>query len=183
MSVPSWRRGLVHQVQGYRVRVKFPDLDGLITDWLPVAQLVTLGARSFLMPRQGAQVVVLLDEHGEDGVVLPGIYSQADPPPGCDAAAFYLEQEDGTKLILEAGKITLDTPGDLVAKAGGQATVEAPQITLKGSVKIEGSLEVSDAVDLKSGLKVANDATISGKSFLTHTHTSSSPGSPTTPPN
>jgi len=43
----------------------------------------------------------------------------------------------------------VDTPGDLVAKAWGNASVEAPNITLKGPVKTEGTLEVSKGIIAK----------------------------------
>jgi phage baseplate assembly protein V len=159
-----------------RVKVSFPDDDGLLSDWLPVVQPMALGGRCYALPRKGSQVVVLLDEHAEDGVVVGAIYSQADAPPVADPGVIHLELEDGTKFHLEAGKAQLVTPGDATVQAGGTATVKAPAITLDGPVTC------TDALSVSKTLTVSQDATIGGKSFLQHKHTSSSPGSPTSVP-
>jgi phage baseplate assembly protein V len=185
-NAPMWRRGLVEGVwvaEG-KVKVRLPDEDNMLTDWLPVGQSLTLGARSCRLPRKGMQVVVLLDEHGEDGVVLCGIYSQADPPPGTGELAIYLETEDGTKLSVDPDTqtVTVDTPGHLVAVAGQDARVEAAQITLKGAVTVEGTLAVTEATTLQKTLAVSQDATIGGKSFLNHQHTAQGSTAPTTKP-
>lgn len=183
---PLWHRGIVKHVDGStaRVRVELPGEDGILTDWLPVAVPLALGAKAYFLPRKESQVVVLLDELGEDGVVVGAIYSQADPPPVTGEKLIHLVLEDGTKITLDPDSktVTVDTPGHLVAKAGQSAHVECPQITLKGAVSIEGTLTVSEAVTMQKALTVAQDATIMGKQFSSHTHNCTAPGSPSGPP-
>ena len=185
-AAPFWRRGIVKQVDAaaFKARVQLPDEDGILTDWLPVLAVCALGARLRALPRLESQVVVLLDEHGEDGAVLGGVYSQADPAPAGGALLVDLEMEDGTRITLDpdASLVAVDTPGTLTAKAGQAATLEAPAITLKGPVTIEGTLAVTENATLQKALTVSNDATIGGKAFLQHKHTSAPSGSPTSVP-
>jgi phage baseplate assembly protein V len=110
-----------------RVRVQFPDEDNLVSDWLPVAVPFALGARAFWLPRVGSQVATLLDEHGEDGVVLGALYSQADPAPAASARQFLVQMEDGTTVCLDpdAKLVTVTTPGSIQAQAGGNITASA----------------------------------------------------------
>lgn len=195
-DAPTWRRGLVSAVSGHRVRVKLPDLDGMITDLLPVASMLTLGARVWAMPRVGAQVVVLLDEHGEDGVVLGGIYSTTDPAPGCPADAIHAELEDGTAVTLQMGKVVVDTPGDVEATAGGTATLKATKVILDAPLvqathilQVDGALQANGGITTTSGgaipgsIRVQADLEASGKSFLDHAHTAQGSYSVTTTPN
>ena len=173
-NAPVWRRGIVKQLDPAKARVKvlLPDEDQILTDWLPVLMPFALGAKAYWLPRQGSQVVVLLDEHGEDGVVMGALYSQADPAPVQSETLVYLEMEDGTKITLDpdAQTVTVDTPRHLIAKAGQDALVEAPTITLKGSVTVDGTLTVTQAATLQDALTVAKDATIQSKSFVGHQH-------------
>ena len=69
-------------MKGYNstVKVFLPDYD-LTTDWLPVAQSLTLGAKCYAVPREGTQVIVLPGNGIEDAVVIGAIYSKPDPPP------------------------------------------------------------------------------------------------------
>ncbi|OIQ65750.1 hypothetical protein GALL_526900 [mine drainage metagenome] len=80
--------------------------------------------------------------------------------------------EDGTKITLDpdAQTVTVDTPGHLIAKAGQDALVDAPSITLKGAVTVDGTLTVTQAATLQDALTVSKDATIQGKSFVGHQH-------------
>lgn len=128
-NAPVWRRGIVKQLDPAKARVKvlLPDEDQVLTDWLPVLMPFALGARAYWLPRQGSQVVVLLDEHGEDGVVMGALYSQTDPAPISAAKTLYIEAEDGTKVFVDpvAHQVTVDTPGQILLKATGNVAVQS----------------------------------------------------------
>lgn len=191
-EVPAWRRGLVTEVDAAtaRVRVQLPDADGVVTDWLPVVAPVALGARFYGLPRVGSQVVVLLDEHLEDGVVVGAIYSKADPAPISAPRTLYLELEDGTKITLdpEASLVRVETPGQLQAQAGGNVTVQAggnatvnadgdatvqaggkatvqaaSEIDLTAPVvKVSGILQVAGAIQANGGITTTSGGAIPG---------------------
>lgn len=79
-----------------RVRVTFGAEDALVTYWLPVMRARTLGDRVYWMPEIDEQVVVLLDENGEEGVVLGGIFSEVDVPPVTGLDRLHIAMKDGT---------------------------------------------------------------------------------------
>jgi phage baseplate assembly protein V len=178
-DAPTWCRGIVKQLDPAKARVKvlLPDQDLLLTDWLPVVVPFAAGAKAYWLPRLNSQVVVLLDEHGEDGVVVGAIYSQADPAPISAAKTLYIETDDGTKVSIDpvAQLVAVDTPGSIQAKAGVAATVEAPTITLKGAVTVDGTLAVTQAATMQADLDVTGKTTaaqpvIGGKDFAQHKH-------------
>lgn len=161
-SAPAWRRGLVRQVDParHRVKVELPDEDHLLTDWLPVITRLSMGARSSVLPRVGSQVVVLLDEFGEDGVVLGGIFSATDPAPGGDALLIRLDLEDGSVITLDPtqGVMTVDTPGRLVARAGGDVQVVTQAnatLTATGNVDVQAT-----KIQLKATVEITLDAPV-----------------------
>lgn len=80
------------------------------------------------------------------------------------------------KLTLQVGGCTVQIDGSSVSVTAASAVrLNAPNLSLEGtSVQISGA-----TVNITGG---AGDCTIMGKSLVTHTHTSSAPGSPTTPP-
>ncbi|SUH11735.1 baseplate protein [Salmonella enterica subsp. enterica] len=53
-----------------RVRVTLPECDNLRSNWLAVLQRNTQDNKDYWLPDIGEQVEVLLDDNGEDGVVL-----------------------------------------------------------------------------------------------------------------
>lgn len=151
MSNGSWRRGLVVAVDGTsaKVRVVFPDLDGLKSDWLPVIQASSHGLRLYALPPLGSQVVVLLDEHGEDGAVLGAIYSQADPPPSTDPRAVVADFPDGSRLLWANGALQVD--------ASSVIRLKAPGLILEGPTRIEGDVEIQGSGTVTGHWKAQGD--------------------------
>ena len=80
-------KGIVAEIgENATVKVRLPEYDDLITDWLPVAQSLTLGAKCYTVPRVDTQVIVLPGQGIEDAIVIGAIYSKPDPAPFEDAA-------------------------------------------------------------------------------------------------
>lgn len=162
------RFGLVTQVDAAvaKARVRFPvDVEteeageeGMESHWLAVGHRWSLGAREFVMPTIGEQVACLMDERCRYGVILCGVYSEADTPPEAPAKAWRREWPDGTILQYDPeahellahveGTVTLEATGDVVVhsdadatvQAGGTATVQAPDIFLDGDVRVSGDI-------------------------------------------
>jgi phage baseplate assembly protein V len=147
-----------------RLRVRLDDRDGLQTHWLNIPQRNTQGTqRRPLMPEIGEQVAVLLDADGVGGVYLGGIYSTAEPPPVVDEDTEYVRYSDGTVAIYDrtAGVLSLECVGTLKVKCGGNITIEAskllvvkapsatldiPQVTLKGDLQVNGSIKAQGTI-------------------------------------
>ena len=80
------------------------------------------------------------------------------------------------KLTLQVGGCTVQIDGSSVSVTAASAVrLNAPTLSLEGTtVQISGA-----TVNITGG---AGDCAIMGKSLVTHTHNSTAPGSPTTPP-
>jgi len=207
-------RGLITELDAPKAKAKaiLPDMDDMETDWLPVLQTFTKGAASYAMPRVGQQVyVVFLDDQALEGLIIGGRYSEKSPPPESVALPdCYWSLEDGTKIHLKPDEIIIETPGNLTAKADGDANVAvganatitvggAADLTAGGAVTVESgsiakikaseitldasTVKITGALEVANTAKITADATIGGKSFLAHVHTSAQPGTPTSPPN
>lgn len=147
-----------------RIRVRLDDCDGLQTYWLNVPQRNTQGTkRRPLMPELREQVAVLLDADGVGGVYLGGIYSTAEPPPVVDEYTDYVRFSDGTVSTYDraAGVMTLDCVGALLVKCGRNITVESgesvvvkaplatldiPQVTLNGDLRVNGNVNATGVI-------------------------------------
>jgi phage baseplate assembly protein V len=145
--------GIVNEVDGKtaRARVRLPDQDDAVTEWLAVGQQRTLNNKHYALPDVGEHVAVMLNASGEDGVVLCAIYSQADAPPVTEPAKTHLTLADGTVFEYDSdsheGKIagnctlTLDVTTvhcthDLMV--GGKATLNEAEVT-QPELKVGGT--------------------------------------------
>lgn len=81
-----------------RVRVVFAEFDQMLSYWLPVVVPKTQNDRAYWIPDIGEQVVCLMDERDEAGVVLGAIYSQVDHTPVQNADTFHLGFKDGAAM-------------------------------------------------------------------------------------
>jgi phage baseplate assembly protein gpV len=99
-SRPALRLGIVQKQDPSmgRVRVTFSEFDQMLSYWLPVVVPKTQNDKAYWLPDIGEQVVCLMDEHDEAGVVLGAIYSQVDTTPVQSADKFHLGFKDGTSI-------------------------------------------------------------------------------------
>jgi len=82
-------------------RVQFSDNDGIPSYWLPVLQAKTLKDKFYILPDIGEQVVCLMDENLEDGVILGAIYSEADTCPVFSKDKITAKFSDGTSIEID----------------------------------------------------------------------------------
>ncbi|HCC0890470.1 TPA: phage baseplate assembly protein V [Salmonella enterica] len=89
--------GIINDIDesAVRVRVTLPECDNLRSNWLPVLQRNTQNNKDYWLPDIGEQVEVLLDENGEDGVVLGAVYSTVDTAPLASRDKRYVRFSDG----------------------------------------------------------------------------------------
>ena len=130
------RRGIVVAVDEKRamVRVQFPDLDGLVSNWLPVLHHKTHKDKAYWLPDVGELVIVAFDEEGEhsDGYVLGAIYNEKDKVPTASKDKFFIRFEDGTEIEYnrKEHKLRISVKGDVWIEADGNMTLKATRIDL-----------------------------------------------------
>ena len=86
---------------GHRVRVEFPDADGLVSAWLPALTASTKADRSYALPDVGEHVVCLIDDRLEQGVCAGAIYSAPEPPAQTDGEVRQHRFADGSVLTYD----------------------------------------------------------------------------------
>jgi phage baseplate assembly protein V len=182
------------EVRGPLVRVTWPET-GKTSALFPVAQSGTIGMRIFRCPRLGEEVAVVRLANGpEQGLVIGSVYNLRVHSPKLDNLdSLYIEFDDGTDITFDPsnstftfdskgpinlktkgavkleceGDVEVETQANLNAKVSGTATVEAPNVELKGDVKITGSLTVegsltAEGADFSSDIRVTGNGTASG---------------------
>jgi len=177
--------GVDDPVKG-RVKVMLPEYDGIVSDWLPVVQSLTLGARTWAVPRVDTQVIVLPGEGLEDAVVLGAIYSQPDPPSIDDPAIIGMTADDGveisydptaSKLKIESPKLikivatTIDIEADVILKGDSDITGD---IKLKGDSDISGDIKLKGNSDIQGNIKLQGNSDITGNITQTGSLTTTS---------
>jgi len=145
-----------------KVKVMLPEHDGLVSDWLPVLQSLTLGARTWSVPRVDTQVVVLPGEGLEDAVVLGAIYSQPDPPSFDDPSIIGMTADDGVVISYDPGasKLTIESP-KLIKIVASTIDIEA-DVILKGNSDITGDIKLNGNSDIQGDIKLQGNSVITG---------------------
>lgn len=161
------RFGIVSQINPITVqaRVSFED-DESTSFWLPILQTKTLKDKFYIMPDINEQVVCLMDENSEDGVILGSIYSSEDIPVVQSENEISMNLEDGSSI--NANKETL--------------TVVFQNIKLVGNIEHDGTFTNTNGIKSNSDItdKTSSMQVIREK-YNSHTHTGNQ-GSPTSVP-
>lgn len=175
----------------HAVRVKLPALEDLETDWLPVVSFGAGGNRFYALPDPGELAVCLLDARGEGGVCVGVIYNDADPAPAADRNIWCKKFSNGTLIQHDrgSGQLTVDTPGDVLVKAGGKVTIDCENTETTGNLLVGGSLTYMQGMTGHAGGAGGDTATIHGNvsiqggdvdadgiSLKQHTHGGVQPG-------
>lgn len=142
---------VVESKVGYS-KVMFPDLDNMVSAWLPINYAFTLGKRvSYALPKD-MLVNCIMDENLESGCIIGAIYSDADAPPTEDTAVYVMDMGDGSSL-------TFDGSGNPTLK-GKTVTIDAPQTNCMGALTVAGLLTYHGGMAGSGGSGAA--ATING---------------------
>jgi len=136
------------------------------------------GVRIWCPPTVGEQILLLCPEGDvEAGLVLPGVFSTANPAPSDQEHLFLVEFGDQAALSYDAAAHAL------VAQLpdGGTARVVAPGgLTVEGPVTIKGPLTVQDDIACSGSVTADGDVTGEGTSLKTHIHAGVTKGKDTT---
>ena len=123
-----YKTGLVTNINENtaRVRVTFPDLDNVLSNWIPVVYPFTNNDKAYYMPSLNEQVACIMDENLEDGCIIGSIYSDVDKVPVADDNKFHILFEDGTFLEYDKQEHIL------TADVQGIANIKTSQLLLNG---------------------------------------------------
>ncbi|MFZ1418297.1 MAG: phage baseplate assembly protein V [Burkholderiaceae bacterium] len=170
----------------HAVRVRLPALEDMLTDWLPVIVANAGSNRFYALPDPNEQVVCMLDARGEGGVVLGAIYNSADPTPASNRDIWCKQFTNGTRVEHNraTGQVTVDTPGNVLIKAGGKVTIDCAETETTGNLLVSGSLTYMQGMTgfggssggatakINGSLEATNDVKAGNISLGTHDHQS-----------
>lgn len=151
----SYKTGIVVESKPGFARVRFHDIDGLVTAWLPVIHPKTLQDKVVWTLDVGEQVSCLLDEFMEDGCILGAIYSDPDTPPVSSKDKFHLAFKDGGSIEYDraSGAMTVVCKGVVNVTADGAVTIKAPSVTLDTpQTTCTGKLTVNGLLTYQGGM-------------------------------
>lgn len=182
----AYRTALVYALEivpPYRVRVRFPERDNVISWWLPVLVPKVQNDKFFWQPDIGEQVAVLMDVNDEDGLVLGSVASNVDQAPsGLGPNNCYIGFQDGT--VIQYNRQTHQL--QITLGAGGMVQITTAS---GGSLELDpaGNVEVQavTSISLTQGMAPALDAlALVSKlvdAFNLHTHGDPQGGNTGTP--
>lgn len=182
----TYLHGIVTAVdaQKHVVRVIFPALENMQSDWLPMLTLAAGGNQFYCLPDIGALAVCLMDARGESGAVLGTIYNSSDPTPANSQEMHVLQYSNGTRI--EHNRAT----GDMLIKTNGTVTIDADcviekTLTVNGlltyTAGMNGSGGSGAAATIDGSLETTGDVTAGGISLQRHKHGGDSGGTTTSP--
>lgn len=144
--------GLVKEIDGqaHMVKVFLPALD-MVTHWLHWPEAATQDDKSHGTIDEGAQVALLLDARGEDGLILCCINSEADAPPVTSPDKWHRKFKDDTVIEYDRSShvLKVDAQGEITVKASGPVKLEALNVTVKG---VNVTVEAQTLVKLSAPL-------------------------------
>ncbi|EEU9597537.1 TPA: phage baseplate assembly protein V [Escherichia albertii] len=132
-----------------RVRVTLPECDNLKSNWLAVLQRNSQDNKDYWLPDMGEQVEVLLDDNGEDGVVLGAVYSTVDTAPVASRDKRYVQFSDGAAFEYDRSTHQLTINGGIekiVIEVIDRTNLTSPNV----EVKAQQVTVTSDTVDIKA---------------------------------
>lgn len=142
-----------------RVRVTLPECDNLKSNWLAVLQRNSQDNKDYWLPDMGEQVEVLLDNNGEDGVVLGAVYSTVDTAPVASRDKRYVQFSDGAAFEYDRSTHQLTINGGIekiVIEVIDSTRLTSPNV----EIKAQHVTVTSDTVDVKA-MAVTVDAPLS----------------------
>lgn len=144
------------------------DLGELTTGDLPWFAPRAGSVKLWSPPSVGEQCAVLCPEGDlANGLVLLGLWSDANPAPSNDPDVVHLEFPDGAVIAYNHAShaLAVTLPGD------GTVTIDAKTVTINADVKITGN------VDITGKATVSEDVLAAGVSLKNHKHTGVQAGS------
>ena len=185
-ALATLKTGIVTAVKPGYIQASIPEFGDFITDWLPVLIFGdTQSNKSFAMPLVGAQVKLLLDARGEDGVCLGSIYSDVDTPTAPNTEAIHTTFSDGAVIEYDPVSSTLKASGfENAFLAGGILQIDVSQTIVNSPLLVNGLLTFTAGMTGSGGsgatvtgaITATGEITGNGVKLSDHTHSGVTPG-------
>ncbi len=125
-----------------KIRAQIPDLDGMVTYWLPVLTPKSGQDKIYHLPDIGEEVLIaFLDNGVEQGFCLGSIYNFQDKPPVSSGDKFHAAFKDGTVIEYDRSSHTLTA-----SIVNGTAVISADYVTVNGNLIVNGNITATGSI-------------------------------------
>ena len=119
-----------------KVRVQFPDKEGLVSPWLPMVSQFAQAHRCYHVPDLGEQVACLMDDNLEAGFVVGSLYGGSETPPEESGDVVAVHFSDGTIVRHDRASktLTVQSAARVVVQAAEHIQLAAPTLDMSAVV-------------------------------------------------
>jgi len=150
------RYGTIHEVDANAVKARVKS-GKLVTDYLPIWMPAAGGVKIWRLPSVGEQCMIFSPSGNITcGVIFPGIYQSAFPPPSSNPKETIIQFENGETIKHNSVSNTL--------------TIIAENMNLRGDVSINGDVSMKGDFKLTGNMSATGDILATGKNSNHHTH-------------
>lgn len=188
MELYTTYAGVISEVDAEKMlaKVTIYGPEDVTTDWLMIATK----SGFYHVPAINDQCLVSMDEQFEEGVIIGYINNN-------------IAYSDGKTIGIKFPGVEIEVgreSGTSRIKLSGDATLELPNLSIKGNLKVEGDVQIVGDSELTGDLSMKGNADITGKldatgiiksvsdvqtslvKLSTHIHPTAAPGAPTAAP-
>lgn len=125
----SFKTGVVIEAKVGFAKVRFDDLDALVSQWLPITYMKTLIDQAIFWLDVGEHVQCLMDDRLEDGCIIGAIYSDTTQAPAISADEIQLQCGGGVTININRAS------GQVTVAANSKIRFDTPLLEVTGEVK------------------------------------------------
>lgn len=163
-----------------KCRVKFL-ADNIVSMPLPILVAATKSNKHYHLPDIGEQVVCLMDENLETGVIVGAIYSQVDEVPaanGDDVESVTFSDGAEIQYNRSSGVLKITGVTDVIVECDTANIEAASGVDITGNVNITGTITATGNIVTTADVITGTGGLIT---LLTHKHPTAATGAPSTP--
>lgn len=164
-------------------RVTFLD-DGIVSDFLQICVMGATGNKYFHVFDINEQVAVLMDENGEEGVIIGALYNDkntaggnADVPRVEFSDGSYIEYNrntheyninvQGKVKITAATEVNIAANTEVKITSTAQVSITAPAVSVSGNLTVAGSISAGGGTMTMSGGNISVDGNLTANGDIT----------------
>lgn len=125
-----------------KIRAQIPDLDGIVTYWIPILISAAGGNKVYHLPDVGEEVLIgFLDNGIEQGFCLGSTYNAKDKPPVNSGDKFHVTFKDGSVIEYDRSSHTL-----IASIPNGTFVINAKSVTIQGDLIVNGDINSTGSI-------------------------------------
>lgn len=178
------RIGVITEIDSQKcyARVAFLD-DDIVSDWLQIVVMGATGNKYFHIFDINEQVAVLMDENGEEGVIIGALYNDKNTAGG-NADVPRVEFSDGSfieynrntheynvniqgKVNITGTEVNVTGATKITLVSTAQVEITAPAVSVSGNLTVAGSISAGGGTMTMAGGNINVDGNLTANGTVT----------------